>query len=103
MSVKRDEHRGMQILFGCTPATDVFTVHNFTLLNSDMYSVRVTNVVSTIIKAVIIQLTFTMNPFRIFWLHKALVNVHEWMSTRNHGNYLYWRVTPKKDRVTLCA
>lgn len=81
----------------------VFALHNFTILNSGMQSVCVINVASTTIKAVIIQLTFTMNPLLIFWLHKALVNVHEWMSTRNHGNYLYLFVTLNEDRMILCA
>jgi hypothetical protein len=33
-------------------------------------------VVSTITKAVIIQLTFIMNPLLIFWLHKYHDKVH---------------------------
>ena len=77
MSVNRSNHCSMEMLCECTPATDVFTVHNFTLLNSDMYSVNMINVVCTITKAGIIQLIFMMNPLLIFWLHKALVNVHE--------------------------
>ena len=69
--------RRMELLCGCSPATDVCISQNFTILDSGMYSVNMINVVCTITKAGIIQLIFMMNPLLIFWLHKALVNVHE--------------------------